>query len=462
MSAPSRIVPLLAEGVLAVEGTAAPSLSAGAAQPLPAPGRYLVEPLPEAPLTVTLDERSVTIRPGGWSGELGPSRGGRVTGRARDDLDPGRDVTVLALATGGVVARATARAADGGRFTLDLPATVARAPYRTRLTIGIAGSDHVLGRVDAGRPPRAWGPAPEAPRLRIKISTPNLREAPLWGDSHFAASLAAAFERLGRPVGVDCMDAWYGRTAPEDAVLVIRGRQPVQLDPGKINLMWLISHPDRVEDAEYAQYDRVFVASDIYAAHLKDRGLPHVEVLHQATDAVLFGGVAPPETRRSAPVFVGNSRREYRTMVKWCVEQGVPLDLYGGGWDGVLPPGYLRAPSVANRDLPALYAAHGLLLNDHWDSMRDNGFLSNRLFDGSATGTPILTDPVAGLEAVFGDTIATASEPEAFAEIIRSCLDDPTPFLARAARAREIVLGAHTFDHRAATLAAAVDRIAAG
>ncbi|MDB2407836.1 glycosyltransferase, partial [Jannaschia sp.] len=222
----------------------------------------------------------------------------------------------------------------------------------------------------------------------------------------------------------------------------------------------LISHPDRVTDAEYAGYDHVFVASDIYAKHLRKRGLTHVEVLHQATDATLFGTVQPPETRRAAPVFVGNSRREYRTMVKWCVERGVPLDLYGGGWDGVLPPGYLRARSVSNADLPALYAGHVLLLNDHWDSMRDNGFLSNRLFDGSAVGTPILTDPVAGLEAVFGDTIATASEPDAFAATITACLDDPAPFLTRAARAREIVLGAHTFDHRAATLAAAVDRIA--
>ncbi|TFL17139.1 CgeB family protein [Jannaschia formosa] len=460
-----RIVPLLAHGVLAVEGGAAPVLSHGTARPLPHPGRFLVEPVPAEPLTVTLQGAApVTIRPGGWSGRVARARGGRITGQARDDRDPDRDVTVLALGPHGVVARATARAAEEGRFTLDLPASVARAAYATRLTIGIAGSDHVLdrGRIDAGAPPRTWYRPAEAPALRIKISTPNLREAPLWGDSHFAASLAAAFERLGRPVGVDCMDGWYGRTAREDAVLVIRGRQPVTLDPGKINLMWLISHPDRVTEAEYAEYDRVFVASDIYAAHLRKRGLSHVEVLHQATDATMFGAVRPPETRRPAPVFVGNSRREYRTMVKWCIERGVPLDLYGGGWEGVLPKGYVRAPSVSNRDLPALYASHLLLLNDHWDSMRDNGFLSNRLFDGSATGTPILTDPVAGLEAVFGDTIATASEPDAFAETIRACLDDPEPFLARAARAREIVLGAHTFDHRAATLAEAVDRVAAG
>ena len=463
----AHAVPLLPHGVLTLEGTGtdAPgriTLSAGTLTPLGG-GRYLVDPVPTAPLTVTLPGAApVVIRPGGWSGTAPRARDGRITGQARDDRDPGRDVTVLALGPGGVLARATARADREGRYALDLPASVARAPAPMRVTLGIAGSDHVLGRVDIRPPACGWASAHTDPALRIKVSTPNLREAPLWGDSHFAESLAAAFERLGRPAGVDCMDAWYGRTVDEDAVLTIRGRQPVRLDAGKINVMWLISHPERVTDAEYAAYDHVFVASDIYAAHLRKRGLTHVEVLHQATDARLFGTAHAPETRRAAPVFVGNSRREYRTMVKWCIERAVPLDLYGGGWDGVLPPGYLRGRSVSNRDLPALYASHLLLLNDHWDSMRDNGFLSNRLFDGSATGTPILTDPVAGLASVFGDTIPTASEPDGFAATIRACLDDPAPVLARAARAREIVLGAHTFDHRAATLAAAIDRIAAG
>ena len=148
-------------------------------------------------------------------------------------------------------------------------------------------------------------------------------------------------------------------------------------------------------------------------------------------------------------------------MVKWCLQKEIPLELYGGGWEGVLPEGMLRGTSVANADLPEFYGSHLMLLNDHWESMRDNGFLSNRLFDGSGTATPILTDPVAGLADVFGDTISEAGEIEGFAALVQDCLNDPAPYLDRAARAHDIVMAAHTFDHRAAELSDRIDRIAA-
>jgi spore maturation protein CgeB len=73
---------------------------------------------------------------------------------------------------------------------------------------------------------------------------------------------------------------------------------------------------------------------------------------------------------------------------------------------------------------------------------------------------PILTDPVAELERVFGDTIATASDVEGFTAQVADCMADPTPWLARAARAREIVLAGHSFDHRARALADRIERIA--
>ncbi|GIT91417.1 hypothetical protein JANAI62_18740 [Jannaschia pagri] len=396
---------------------------------------------------------------GGWSGRVDSADGGVLRGWAQNDEAPSRAVTVVALVQGQPVACAVT---DGeGRFQLRLPATVVKAPRAGRAVIVIAGSDFVLdqGRVPVGASQGLASPAPLArrstsnPVIAIKISTPNLKEAPFWGDYHFANSLTAAFARIGLLARVDTEDSWYSKSNVEDVVLTIRGRHQVKLDPGRINLMWLISHPDRIPDPEFATYDHVAVASDVYARTLREAGLADAKVLHQATDATLFGAVDPAAERLPACLFVGNSRREYRTMVKWCRQQDIPLELYGGGWDGVLPPGAVRAASVANADLPECYGSHLLLLNDHWDSMRGNGFLSNRLFDGSATGTPILTDPVAGLEDVFGDTIAQTGDPETFADKIRDCLANPAPWLARAAQARATVLGAHTFDHRAASLA---------
>ena len=486
MNADLRLVPVLHQGVLMLDAPAdrcgMPLKAAArdletqemaAVVRLGQSGRFMIDPVPANDLTVSLSrpesdepERRLHVQVGGWTGAVDWHHGGLISGRARNLRVPAQDQVVVAFGPDGVVAHATAKALDGGRFLMVLPAELAYARRHVVLTLGISGSDYLLdkGRIDLGATTGEITPVLKplstvSLAIRIKISTPNLKEAPQWGDYHFANSLAASFERLGHHAGVDTADAWYAHSAQQDVVLKIRGRHRLKVDPTKINIMWLISHPDRIPDDEYGDYDHIAVASEIYAKELKSRGLPSVSVLHQATDARLFR-FDPEVERTPACLFVGNSRREYRTMVKWCLKKDIPLDLYGGGWDGILPPDAVRATSVANADLAGYYARHLILLNDHWDSMRENGFLSNRLFDGSAVGTPILTDPVAGLAEVFGDTISQAGDIDHFADLIQDCLANPEPYLERAKRARDIVLGAHTFDHRALQIAEIIDQIA--
>lgn len=484
-----RLVPLVHRGVLItlpVQDQAGPLLVAVQGQdslqdaPPAGPGRYLMAQSPAEGETLlkvqnadgrALSGTPLALQSGGWEGRVDWALGGVITGYARNLRHPGRDAMVLAIEPGGALHFATAPASKAGRFTLVLPPRPPGSVGARAVTLGIAGSDYVLegGQLVLETGQHRAGPAlglsarPPVPLgIRIKIACPNLKEAPLWGDYHFANSLAGAFQRLGYHAAVDTADAWYDHAVGEDVVITLRGRHRLKVDPGKVNIMWLISHPDRIPEDEYADYDHVAVASDIYAGRLQGRGVAPVGVLHQATDAGLFGAARPAdETRLPACLFVGNSRREYRQMVKWCLQEGLPLELYGGGWDGVVPPDRVRAASIANADLPDFYARHLMLLNDHWDSMRRDGFLSNRLFDGSAVGTPILTDPVAGLADVFGDTIHAVEGPEALARAVRSCLEDPAPYLARAARAREIVLGGHTFDHRARQLGDLIDTLAA-
>ena len=407
------------------------------------------------------------LRRGGWQGKVTSVLGGVICGWARDMKNRTADVAVIAVAGDSIVTHAVAHAAEGGRFVMILPAAVTGSSQRLGLTLGILGSDHVLegGQVVFSPTETATGtPHPRGAMqdlaIRIKISTPNLREAPLWGDYHFANSLAAAFERRGVRANVDTADMWYSHGHDEDVVIKIRGRHRLQVDPRKVNIMWLISHPDRIRDREYDDFDHIFVASDVYARELADKGLRNVSVMHQAADIEIFQNLGNNQ-RLQRCLFVGNSRSEYRRMVKWSLRSGQPFDLYGGGWDGVLSPSILRAPSVRNSDLPALYGNYLLLLNDHWDSMRDNGFLSNRLFDGSAVATPILSDPVQGLEQVFGDTVTVAKDSESFRRAVVDCLANPTVWQEKALRACGIVQSAHSFDHRALELSQMIGRIVA-
>jgi spore maturation protein CgeB len=97
----------------------------------------------------------------------------------------------------------------------------------------------------------------------------------------------------------------------------------------------------------------------------------------------------------------------FRPVVRHLVEAGEPIAVYGGGWEGMLPPGSLRAPRVENADLPGVYRAAGVVLNDHWDDMRTLGFVSNRLFDAAATGARVLSDDVEGVDDLFGGLVRT-------------------------------------------------------
>jgi spore maturation protein CgeB len=66
----------------------------------------------------------------------------------------------------------------------------------------------------------------------------------------------------------------------------------------------------------------------------------------------------------------------------------------------------------------AAYASAGVVLNDHFDGMRREGFLSNRLFDTVASGARVVTDDVAGLGDLFGDSVQVYRDQ---ADLARLC-----------------------------------------
>lgn len=467
------ILPILNEGIVRLGPTASSAQALFLnGEPIEATGSIRVlRQIPCGSFTLALgDGGPHTFRTGGWSGRVAVRDNDRILGYALDESF-GQDVVVAAFHENLVLCYAVARRLDGGAFVMTLPPAILFGPKR-QIIIGIVGSDYILdgGRLVYGHPSHTakarFRLRPQATRdriIRIKISTPNLKEAPMWGDYHFACALRDELEALGQRVNVDTIDSWYARPEDQDVAIVLRGRTRYKVNPSQINLMWMISHPDRITPEELRDFDHIAVASDVYARYLRSQtghDLP-ISVMHQATDARKFSAPesAALKSRVRQALFLGNSRREYRTMVKWCIKLALPLKLYGGGWDGIVRQDLVQGANVANNDLPALYASHLLLLNDHWESMRSNGFLSNRLFDGSATGTPILTDAVSGLSEVFGDTIAKAETLEEFEAQICDCLANPDLWLERAARARDIVLGQHTFAHRAAEILSLVERV---
>lgn len=266
-------------------------------------------------------------------------------------------------------------------------------------------------------------------RLRIAESARPLRWAiknpapsnpgERWGDTHFAHALARALRELGHEAVVDHHGAWDRPTSRHDDIdLVLRGPHPFDPTPEHPSIAWVISHPETVTAAEARRYDRVIAASVPWArARSAEWGLS-IEPLLQATDPDLFHpGRGVPDSGAEV-LFVGSSRGEYRAIVRDAVEAGLPLTVYGANWADLLPEGLVAASYLPNDEVGAAYASAGIVLNDHFDGMRREGFLSNRLFDAVASGARVVSDDVAGLGDLFGDSVRVYRDRD---ELARLC-----------------------------------------
>jgi glycosyltransferase involved in cell wall biosynthesis len=358
-------------------------------------------------------------------------------------------------------------------------ATAAVASRATRLRPGVALAQARTGQARTGQArtgqartgqartgqgvefgDRAGGvPAGAGLRWVIKTALPVGPDAVRWGDLHFAQALAAALERLGQHAVIDHRPAigLPGRV-PQDVVLVLRGLEPAPPRPAgpddsgdAVRMMWVISHPEAVTDEELRGQDRVFAASTAWARRAGQRAGVEVLPLLQCTDPARFhpGAAAPDSGDRV--LFVGNSRNVFRPVVRDLLAAGVDVAIYGDKWDRFLGPGKVRGRFVPNERLAAAYASAGVVLNDHWDDMRTEGFYSNRLFDAAACGARIVSDHIEGLELLFGGLARTfrgAAELVSLVREVPAGFPDDEQRLDRAHH----VAAEHSFDARARTL----------
>ena len=295
-----------------------------------------------------------------------------------------------------------------------------------------------------------------ARRVTIRSAAPSWEVAASWGDLHFARDLQRALRRLGRPTRIQLRDEWRQPWAARDDVAInLLGVSEPPCAPGQVNVLWHISHPDMASPELYERHDLVFVASDPFTAWMRDRVTVPVRPLHQATDPARFapGREGPPHEL----LFVANSRGVRRHLVDDLLPTERDLAVYGRGWTPErLDPRYLAGELVPNEDLAGFYAAAEVVLNDHWTDMQREGFLSNRLYDASASGAFVISDAIDGLREEFdGGVVAYHGRAELHA-LIEAYLADPAARAACAGRARAAVLARHTFDHRAQEILAAV------
>ena len=286
-------------------------------------------------------------------------------------------------------------------------------------------------------------------KIAIKIPVPSWKTANDWGDYHFALALQKEFEKKGCDVIIQILTEWYNSDDDDcDVVLVLRGIQKYRPNNKHFNIMWNISHPDEIDIDEYNQYDYVLIASEIWADKIKELADVPVETMFQCCDPDLFYR-EPSSKYNHELLFVGNSRNVFRKIMKDLLPTDKSLAVYGNNWEELIDEKYIMGNHIPNKELRKAYSSCKILLNDHWDDMREKGFISNRLFDGFASGTLIISDKVEGAEDIFGEALITYETRDELISLIDLYLDNKELRRKIVETTRNNVIEHHTFQNRA-------------
>jgi hypothetical protein len=299
--------------------------------------------------------------------------------------------------------------------------------------------------------------------VSIQICPQRWDGAERWGDTHFARALADELERRGHRARIEVLAEWDAPDRPPaDVTIHLRGLWPYvprrAPDHDELSVLWNISHPDLLTAAECDAFDLVATPSARHAEELARHTSTPVVVVEQATDPVVFFPEHDPAHEREL-VFVGNSRGIFRPILRDLLDAPEPvgdLAVWGQGWGRVLPPGLVVGQHLPNDEVRRAYSSAAIVLNDHWDDMREQGIVSNRVFDALACGALAISDHLPEIHERFGDAVVTYRTPDDLHASVARLLADPAERAERAARGRELVLAAHTFRHRVDTLLASI------
>ncbi|MFH1081607.1 MAG: methyltransferase domain-containing protein [Pseudomonadota bacterium] len=236
-----------------------------------------------------------------------------------------------------------------------------------------------------------------------------------WGDHWFSKELAGALSAAGAVI-----------TSKDPKVLIhLHGIPLAKLDGATHNIIWIHSHPDMVTAQSLSFYDHIFCLSPAFLGKIRNMG---------RKGDLLIGGTA--KTPRPVVdhflheiVFVANGKQgKGRKIIHDLLSLGEKwidrLEVWGEGWEGILPKHCIKGIYFDNNKLPELYASSRVVLNDHHEDMRREGFLNPRILDVMASGGLVISDALTGAEEIFGEALLTYTTPSELDVILHRLFDD--------------------------------------
>jgi hypothetical protein len=221
----------------------------------------------------------------------------------------------------------------------------------------------------------------------------------LWGEYSFVQGLSHALIKRGVQVSLFFRDEEPVVTQEQGVVLRIAGPHLSEPCVGFPNLLWIINPLNFMLIGMLNRYQSVFCASQMMANQLSKRGV-NANCLLQATEVERFHpNKRPPHAKRIPILFVGAySARARRQIVLDTIEAGFEVQVWGPGWEGVIPNQMWHGKHLSYECLALTYASADIILNSHMRDMAQLGIMNNRSFDAISSGAVVISDKVAGFE----------------------------------------------------------------
>ena len=280
------------------------------------------------------------------------------------------------------------------------------------------------------------------PVICIKNPAPNTVDKLWWGDYWLGLDLAIALKNIGYEVRVDYKEEFSNR-GKEIITIVIRGLHPCNdLDKSKINVLYLISCWDKVSTAELKNYDFILVCSLSKKKELQRKGLK-AYYFPQFTNPARFFPVKDNKYNHQI-LFVGNAYDGVRPAVKYSVDNKLPISVYGKFWEKKIDDSYIKGLYIDNNELHKYYSNADIVLNDTNPTMRQHGFVSNRIYDVTACKGFLISDYIPEIAKTYGDNIPMYKNAKELKKLIQYYLSHPEERHKKAEAAYQITMANYT------------------
>lgn len=217
-------------------------------------------------------------------------------------------------------------------------------------------------------------------------------EQKVWGDYWFKENLLKAFIRSGYPID----------NGSPKILLHLFGEPLKDMPSNTYNILWIHSHPDWISPEVLEKYQKIYCISRPFTRKIIAMGF-------DADFLMLPTNMTPARCEKKYDiVFVGNTRQNrVRKVISDLGDPKYQVKIWGWGWEGLIPETWYGGEYYENAGLNELYAASKIVLNDHHEDMKREGFINPRVLDVLASGGFVISDDMPGINDFLDGSVPT-------------------------------------------------------